>query len=125
MRIRGIRTRLLIVIVATVAIALAAATLAFSSLLGRTVAHNVDALLRQRIASELSVLTVGSDGRIAIDETGNDRLADGRIWIFQGTHAIEESPAHKATQAAVDRAVGGPRKFVNVTSTDERLYAVP
>lgn len=124
MRIGGIRTRLLIVIVATVAIGLAAATLAFDTLLGRSVAHNVDALLRQRIASELSVLTVRG-GHIVKNETGGDRIADGRIWIYQGQRPIEVARARPETEAAARRAVGGPRRFIDVPPTDERLYAVP
>jgi signal transduction histidine kinase len=121
---RGIRTRLLVVVVATVTVALVAATFGFTFLLRRSVANSVDSVLRQRVNSERSVLAV-RHGTIVPRETGADTLPDGRIWVFQGRKPIDSPRAQPATLAAVRSLVGGGHRFLDVGSTDERLYAAP
>ncbi|HST17388.1 MAG TPA: ATP-binding protein [Gaiellaceae bacterium] len=109
----------------SVTLGLAAATLGFDLLLAHTTSNNIDTLLRQRVQSERSLLTV-KDGAIAISgRDGVDSSADSRIWIFDGRKPIERPVAEAATVAAVSRLVGGPARFINVHETDEQLYAAP
>lgn len=124
MRFRSIRTRLLVVVLATVAVALIAATFAFTLLLKRSVDNSVDSVLRQRVRSERAVMTLRGTS-IVLSETSVDTLADGRIWVFQGDRAIQAPRARRRTVAAVQTLVGGERRFLDVGATDERLYAAP
>jgi signal transduction histidine kinase len=121
---RDIRTRLLVIVLAAVAVALVVATFGFAQLIRRSVDNNVRALLRQRVDSERAVITVAG-GHIRTAESGLDTVADGRIWLFDGRRQIEAAPAEPETRVAVRSLVGGPRTFLDVPATDERLYAAP
>jgi signal transduction histidine kinase len=122
--VRDVRTRLLVVVLAALAVALAASTTAFNVILTKTGAADADALLRQRADSERSLLQV-SDGHLRITEHGDDRLGDSRIWIFQGTKAIERPRARPETERAAVALANGPRRYVTISATDERLLAEP
>lgn len=115
----------MVVVLVSVTIGLAGATLAFNLLLARTTSNNVETLLRQRVESERALLSI-RNGRIATTERGAlDTAADSRMWIYEGSRPIEIPPAQPATQQSVSRLLHGPAAFVNVKETDERLYAVP
>jgi signal transduction histidine kinase len=122
--LRDVRTRLLLIVLAALTVALAAATYGFNALLAHTTANNVDALLRQRVDSERAVIQIRGR-RIKISETSDDTLADSRIWIYRGTRSLEAPPVRAATRAAARALAGSPERFVDVQPTDERLYAAP
>jgi two-component system OmpR family sensor kinase len=123
-RVRDVRTRLFLIVVCTVALALAAGTLGYNVLLAHTTRNNINTLLRQRVDSERSLLAI-TGGRIHISESRGDTLADSRVWIFAGHTLLERPPARPATDAAVASLAAGPARFVDVKATDERLYAAP
>jgi two-component system OmpR family sensor kinase len=122
---RGVRTRLLLVVVGALAVALGVATIGFNVLLAHAASRDANTLLRARASSELALLHV--DGkRITVAETQDDPLGDSRIWIFRGTTPIEQPRAKAETAIAARSLAGGPTRFMNVPEdTDERLYAVP
>jgi len=123
-RLRDVRTRLLLIPLGALALALAAATFGFNVLLANQAQSNIDALLRQRVDSERALLTI-QDRRITVAETQADSFADSLIWIFEGRRAVEAPAARSATRNAVTRLVGGPRRFADVSATDQRLLAAP
>jgi signal transduction histidine kinase len=47
------------------------------------------------------------------------------VWIFANGRTLEAPRARAATAAAARSLAGGPRRFMTVESTDERLYAAP
>jgi signal transduction histidine kinase len=122
---RGVRTRLLLVVVGALAVALGVATIGFNVLLAHAASRDANTLLRARASSELALLHV--DGkRITVAETQDDPLGDSRVWIFRGTTPIEQPRAKAETDIAARSLAGGPTRFMNVPEdTDERLYAVP
>jgi two-component system, OmpR family, sensor kinase len=124
-RFRDVRTRLLIAVLASLTVGLAVATLGFNLLLAHTTSHNVDTLLRQRVASERALIRV-RDGTVVASEGRGDATADSRIWIFQGRRAIEAPATAARTRAAVDSLVGRTGgRFLDVGDADERLLAEP
>ncbi|HZT91383.1 MAG TPA: HAMP domain-containing sensor histidine kinase [Gaiellaceae bacterium] len=124
-RLRGVRTRLLLVVIAALAVALVVATIGFNVLLANASASDADSLLRQRAAAERGVIVV-RNGLPHIVDTRDDTAADSRVWIFgRNATVVEEPRAHAATQAKARSLAGTRAHFVTVESTDERLYAAP
>ncbi len=119
-----IRRRLLLIVLASVAFALAVATWGFNVLLAHSAAQDADTELRDRVGSERSALEV-QGGRIRIIESSHEPLADGLIWIFRGTQPLEAPPSRPEALAAARSLISRPAGFVDVDGTDERLYGVP
>jgi signal transduction histidine kinase len=123
-RLRDVRTRLLLAVLAAVTVALAAATIGFNLLLSYANADDADSLLRQRAEAERAQIAVVK-GRLRLEETFGESVGDSHIWIFENGHAIEQPRSHPLTTAAALELVGGPTRFATVKQTDERLYALP
>jgi len=123
-RLRDVRTRLLLAVLAAVTVALAAATVGFNLLLVYANADDADSLLRQRADAERAQVAVVK-GRIRLQETFGESVGDSHIWIFQNGRAIEQPRSHPLTTAAALELVGGPSRFVTVKQTHERLYSIP
>ena len=123
-RLRDVRTRLLLAVLAAVTVALAAATVGFNLLLVYANADDADSLLRQRAYAERTQVAV-ANGRIRLQETFGESVGDSHIWIFENGRAIEQPRSHPLTTAAALELVGGPSRFVTVEQTDERLYSLP
>lgn len=124
-RLRSVRTRLLLVVLAALAIALVVATVGFNLLLANSSRSDADSLLRQRALSERAVLRIG-DGPIRVEDSQEELAADSRIWIFDASgRAVEAPRAHAATAQEAFALAGSNARFENVDSTDERLYALP
>jgi signal transduction histidine kinase len=122
---RGVRTRLLLVVVGALAVALGVATIGFNVLLAHAASRDANTLLRSRASSELALLRVVGN-RITVTETRDDPLGDSRVWIYRGTTAVEEPHARPKTTLAARALAGAPVQFLNVPDdADERLYAVP
>lgn len=121
----GVRTRLLLVVIGALAVALGVATIGFNVLLAHAANRDADTLLRARASSELALLRVGRD-TITVAETRDDPLGDSRVWIFRGMQPVEEPRSNSETALAAHSLVGGPNRFLTVPDdSDERLYAVP
>jgi two-component system, OmpR family, sensor kinase len=122
---RGVRTRLLLVVVGALAVALGVATIGFNVLLAHAASGDANTLLLARASSELALLRVNGK-TIRVAETRDDPLGDSRVWIFRGTTPIEEPHAKAVTTLAARSLAGGRTQFMNVPDdSDERLYSVP
>jgi two-component system, OmpR family, sensor kinase len=122
---RRVRTRLLLVVVGALAIALGVATIGFNVLLARAASRDANTVLRARASSELALLRV-SGNTIKVAETRDDPLGDSRVWIYRGTQPVEQPHAKAETMLAARSLAGGPVQFLNVPDdSDARLYAVP
>jgi signal transduction histidine kinase len=123
-RFRDVRTRLLAIVVVTLAVALAAATYGFNVLLARTTSRDANALLRSRADSQLTLIDV-SRGHLRVAETSDDPLGDSALWVFEGRRLLERPRAATAADPAARSLAGGPPRFVDVHASDTRLYAAP
>lgn len=124
LRVRGLRPRLLLVVAAGATVTLALLTLAFNVVLDARLDNDVDALLRARVAAQLQTLDT-SGGRLQTAEAPDAGSADTPIWVFAGKRALERPSAPAADERAAASLAGGPRRTLEVRSTDRRLYAVP
>lgn len=123
-RFRGVRTRLLLAVLAAVTVALAAATIGFNLLLVLSNADDADSLLRQRVAAERAQITV-TGGQLRVDPNDVGPVGESHIWIFDRRRAIVHPRSDPATIAAAYALARGSERFMTVKGTDERLYALP
>ena len=120
----GLRRRLLVVVVATVAVAVAALVAAFNIVLTRTLDQNARDLARSRAAAEIATLEY-TNGRLTVGEAQTDLAADASVWIYSRSRVLERPRAGAVVNTHAKRLDGGPSRFVDIDSTDTRLYAQP
>jgi signal transduction histidine kinase len=120
----GIRHRLLLVVVAAVAVALAGLVLAFNVILDRTLGNNSRNLAQTRAAAQVGLLRAHHGGLVVL-ETPDDAAADSYIWIFSGNRAIERPRAGARADAAARALARGTARYADVPAEDVRLYAHP
>jgi len=122
--LRDVKTRLLLIVVVALTLALGAATFGFNLLLAHSTSRDANSFLRARAAAELGLIRVVG-GKIHVAETTDDSLGFSRVWIFRGTQTVESPRVRLETGAAARSLAGGPTRLVDVRDTDTRLYAVP
>ena len=121
----GVRARLLVAVVAAVAIALAALVTAFNVVLARRLSADATDLARVRANARLSALRVVGD-RVLPGEGPDDAALDSQVWIFAGGRAIEQPQTSRASVAAAARALAtSGARTIDVTGADTRLASVP
>src|SRR6266487_4197869 len=109
-RFRTLRGRLTALALVAAVGAVAVLTIAFNVLLDRSL--NADANSRVRSLATAAATTVAFEsGRLRVHESVDDAAADRRVWIYQGTHAIERPPAVSHLQRAADALAGGAHVF--------------
>jgi signal transduction histidine kinase len=123
-RPHSLRSRLLLAVVAAVALALAVMIAAFNLALDRSLSRDADQLLRTRAAAELATLRV-ANGRIVLNEAPDDAALDTPVWVFSGSRALEAPRAGDNVVAAARSLTTGPGRFVDVAAADTRLFSVP
>jgi signal transduction histidine kinase len=122
--VRALRPRLMIAVAAGAAVALALLTIAFNVVLDARLNSDVNDLLRQRASAHLATLQTAG-GRLRLPEAPDEAAVDSPIWVFSGRRALERPVARPAEAGAALALAGGPRRRVEVSATDTRLYAVP
>jgi len=123
-RFRTLRGRLTALALVAAVGAVAVLTIAFNVVLDRSL--NADANSRARSLATAAATTVAFEsGRLRVHESVDDAAVDRRVWIYQGTHAIERPPAVSQLQRAADALAGGAHVFDDVPGADVRLYAAP
>jgi two-component system, OmpR family, sensor kinase len=122
-RPRGIRTRLLVVVVAAVALALAVMTLGFNVLLARSLSHDADALLHSRAATEAASVDVVRDRVVTPDQPDSGGL-ESQSWVFHYGRVLERPNASAELDRAARAAAATPGVSVDVPGLDMRLYAM-
>jgi two-component system, OmpR family, sensor kinase len=119
---RGIRSRLLLVVVAAVALALALMTVGFNALLASSLSRDADALLRSRAATEAASVDVVNDRVVAPDQPDSGGLVS-QVWVFRGGRALEQPNASAELDRAAQAAAATPGVSVEVPGLDMSLYA--
>jgi signal transduction histidine kinase len=120
----SIRNRLLLAVMAAVAIALVGFVAGYNLILWHTLDRDARNLVRSRAGAQIEALRI-RNGRVSVGEVPNDRSADAYVWVFAGHTAIEQPKVAPAIDRAVKGLVGGPPHFHDVAQTDTRLFAAP
>ncbi|MEU8825327.1 HAMP domain-containing sensor histidine kinase [Streptomyces sp. NPDC048636] len=109
---RTLRGRLSLIALTTAALLMTVLTVVFHTMVDRHLHHQADDELRTR--ADAVATTVDTHGsRVRVLETANDQLLDTNVWIYDGTHLLEQ-PAPTAADSPLTRAAarlaaqGGP-----------------
>lgn len=119
----GLRNRLLFAVCAAVALALLGLVAGFNIILGHVLDRDARDLARARAVAQVDAVGTAG-GRLHIREAPDDRSADAFLWVFSGARALEQPPAGPVIARAA-RSLAGGAGFLDVSSTDTRLYATP
>ena len=119
----GVRTRLLVVVVGAVTLALAVGVAAFNVFLGQRLSASATALARAQAEAELSSLRV-RDGRLVVPEGLDQTTVSSQAWVFDGSRLLEAPRAPDRVQKAASSLAGGPERSLDVGES-VRLYALP
>jgi two-component system OmpR family sensor kinase len=120
----GLKRRLLLAVIAAVAVTLIGLVAAFNLILGWTLDNDARDVARSRALTQLAALRTDK-GRLVLAEAPDERAADAAVWVFAGRRALEQPSASAPVDAAARSLTSGPARFVDVSSNDTRLYAAP
>ncbi len=120
----GLRRRLLLIVVAAVAVALAGLVAVFNILLAHNLSRDGDNLVRARAAAEFAQLH-SDRGKLVLGEAPDDAAADTLVWVFAGDRVLEAPRAGERVAAAARNLASGPARLGDVSAADIRLYAEP
>jgi signal transduction histidine kinase len=123
-RTRGLRGRLILVVLSVVAVGVALLVTAFNLVLDHQLDGDLNGLLTARADAQLGTLDV-TNGRLTVGEAP-DEGTDAQVWIYAGTKALER-PRRTApgVESAALELAGGQRRSIDVASPPTRLLAVP
>jgi two-component system, OmpR family, sensor kinase len=120
----GLRRRLVFAATGVVALTLAIIMLGFNLVLDQRLAADAQSVVHSRVTAGLALVSV-RHGHVSVEETPHDSTLDERVWVYEGSRAIERARAPAGVaQAAVDKLAAAPR----VTTVDlgsQRLLAHP
>jgi signal transduction histidine kinase len=120
----GIRRRLLLAVVALVAVALAALLLGFNVLLQSTLDKSSKDLLRTRADEQVSLLRVAG-GELTLLDAPDAAGPEANAWVFSQGRVLEKPRAGARINTQARRLAGSSKRFVDVADSDTRLYAAP
>lgn len=114
---RTLRGRLSLIALTTAALLMTVLTVVFNTTVDRNLQHQADDELRTR--ADAVATTVDTNGpRVRVLETANDQLLDTNVWIYAGTHLLEQPTPAAAdsplTRAAARLAAQGSRACATV-----------
>ena len=119
----GLKHRVLFAVCGAVALALIGLVAGFNVILGDVLDRDASDLARSHAVAQVdAVRTSGS--RLNVREAPDDRSADAFLWVFSGTRALEQPRAAAVIDRAA-RSLAGRGGFLDVPSTDTRLYGAP
>jgi signal transduction histidine kinase len=120
----GIRSRLLLVVIAAVVVSVLALVAGFNIVLGHTLDRDSRDLVRSRAGAQLSAIGF-KHGHLTTGESPDERASDAFIWIFEGKHLLERPRTAGAVDAAARALAAGPSRYRDVPASDTRLFSVP
>ena len=123
-RIGGLRTRLWAVVAVAAVLALAAIVVIFNLVLSGRLSADAQSILRSRASGVVAGLRV-VDGRLKVTESPDDAAVDTQVWVFAGTRPLEHPHATEAVSRAALSLAGGPKRTIELASTETKLFAVP
>ncbi len=117
------RTRLLVVVLVSVGVALALMTLAFNVLLAQSLDRDARSVLRTRAGAEAAAVEVSVRGVVAPELPDSGGL-ESQAWIFAGSRTVERPNVGGALDRAARRVAAAPGVTLDVSQPPTRLLAV-
>jgi signal transduction histidine kinase len=107
---RSLKRRLVLAATGAVALMLVVFMVGFNLLLDQRLTDDAHSVVESRAQAGLAVVGVEPGGKLAVEETPHDNALDERVWIFEGSRAIERAHAPAQVQAAVNELAGVPKR---------------
>jgi signal transduction histidine kinase len=121
----GVRARLLLAVLATVAVALITMTVGFNVLLTALLASDADERL-VAIAEDASRTISIVGGYLKLNRpTGDIKELGSQVWVFAGAKTVSAPSVDPALEEAARALEGQPAQFVDVPGSEVRLWSVP
>jgi signal transduction histidine kinase len=121
----GVRDRLLVVVLCTVAIALVTMTIAFNVLLGALLAADIDERLNTLVTDASHSLRIEGGGISLPRPTGDIKELGSQIWVFAEGKAVSTPAVDPEIEAAAKALQDKAYTYVDVPSHDVRLLGEP
>ena len=123
-RFHTLRGRLTAVALLAALGAVTVLTIAFNVLLARSLEADANGRVRS-LATAAAGTVAFEHGRLRVHESVDDAAVDRRVWVYEGTRAVERPPAPTDVQRTADSLVDRAHVFEDVPGADVRLYAAP
>lgn len=121
----GVRGRLLLAVLATVAVALVTITVVFNVVLEINLASDADKRL-QSIVQDTSHSIRISGGQVSLPRQTSDINTLGlQVWVFVNGYTVTAPTVDTVIGNAARSLDGKPAQFLDVPDKEVRLYAVP
>jgi signal transduction histidine kinase len=121
----GVKDRLLLGVLVTVAIALVCMTFAFNLVLVSTLTSDADARLYKLAQDESHMVAVGPSGVSLPQPSGQLTDLGSQVWVFVGGQTVSGPAVDPEITAAAKALIGGVSQYVNVPGHDVRLFGIP
>jgi signal transduction histidine kinase len=119
----SLKRRLVVAATGAVALMLAVFMVVFNLVLDQRLSHDAQSVVETRAQAGLAIVRVET-GRIETQEGHSNDALDERVWIFQGSRAVERAHAPAAVQAAVNRLAGYTKRATRDVGS-QRLLVRP
>jgi two-component system, OmpR family, sensor kinase len=119
----GVRSRLLVAIVAAVTMALVVAVGAFSFLLGQRLSASATSLARAQAEAEAASLEIRK-GALVTPERPDARKPGSQVWVLAGARALEAPRVSQEIDQAARSLANSAERSLDIRE-HARLYALP
>jgi two-component system, OmpR family, sensor kinase len=121
----GVRRRLLLAMIGSVALSLVAITVVFNVVLGQVLDSEVNKRLESLASDEKTIVQVAGD-QVTVPRTGETIQGLGsQVWVFSGETAVIAPSVGPDIRTAVARLAEGDVPFAEVPGYEVKLYNLP
>jgi two-component system, OmpR family, sensor kinase len=120
----GVKDRLLLAVLATVAAALVTMTVAFNLVLVGTLAADADARLYKLAQDQSHMIAVGPSGVSLPRPSGQLTDLGSQVWVFVGGQTVSGPTVDPVITSAAKALDGSTDTYFDVAERDVRLYAI-
>jgi signal transduction histidine kinase len=121
----GVRDRLLLAVLATVAIALVTMTVAFNLLLSVSLSSDADKRLKTMVDATDHAIRITDRGIDLPNPTSDIKELGSQVWVFLGGATVSGPDVDPVIEAAAKALDGQLAQYVDVPAQEVRLYGVP
>jgi two-component system, OmpR family, sensor kinase len=121
----GIRGRLLLAVLATVAIALVTMTVVFNVVLSNNLASDADKRLQATVQDTSRSIRI-SEGQVSLPRQTEDiNVLGSQVWVFVNGYTVTAPSVDSEVDQAARSLDGADAQFLDVPDREVRLYCVP
>jgi two-component system, OmpR family, sensor kinase len=120
----GVKDRLLLAVLVTVAVALVAMTVGFNLVLQASLTSDADARLKRLAYDESQMISVSEGGVSLKVPSGNLTDLGSQVWVFAAGQTVSGPTVDPEIEAAAKALDGQPSQYVDVPNHDVRLYGL-